>query len=244
MIRLLNIPRAQGRARCPQRAAGSEIQNQSDLPIASKCAKRPGVRLSSAALGLVTPALLRPKTEQPGQLFGISSHICHSSFVLCLFVLLSLSACSTNPSSPGVTSLPITVTDQAPSRQALRDADVAFAKLSEKKGAAQAFYQFLAPGGTVLFPGEMALEGREVVRIHLATGPQRILTWKPDGAEVSQNGDLGYTWGTFESRAKTPEDKPQISYGKYLSVWKKEPESSWRIILHANNPSPPPNSRR
>ena len=158
--------------------------------------------------------------------------------------LVFLPACSTDTSSPGLTPLPVTVTDQEPARKALRTAEASFSKLAMKSGLAEAFYQFLAPGGTVLLPDASPLDGREVVRIHLAASQQTVLDWQPGRAEISQNGDLGYTWGTFEMRGQVMDGKIQNTYGKYVSLWKKQADGTWRIVLHSNNSSPPPKTRR
>jgi len=134
--------------------------------------------------------------------------------------------------------------NQELARGALQTAGVSFSKLAMKSGAAEAFYQFLAPGGMVLLPDAAPLEGREVVRIHFAASPQTILDWQPGGAEISEAGDLGYTWGTFEMRGQVADGKIQNTYGKYVSVWKKQSDGTWRIALHSNNSSPPPKTRR
>jgi len=150
-----------------------------------------------------------------------------------------MGGCVSQSSSPGLTPLPSTTKDIEPARKALREADAAFAKLAQKQGAAQAFYQFLAPGATVLLPDAQPLEGREVVRVHLRAAAETVLNWQPSWTEISESGDLGYTWGTFEWSSKSADGKPQHIDGKYLSVWKKQPEGSWRIVLHASNSSPP-----
>jgi ketosteroid isomerase-like protein len=137
-----------------------------------------------------------------------------------------------------------TIPDQETARRALQTTDVSFSKLVITSGPAEAFYQFLAPGGTVLLQDTSPLEGREVVRIHFAASPQIILDCQPIGAEISAGGDLGYTWGTFEIRKQLEDGKIKNIYGKYVSVWKKQADSTWRIVLHSSNSSPPPNTRR
>jgi len=137
-----------------------------------------------------------------------------------------------------------TIPDQETARRALQTTDVSFSKLVITSGPAEAFYQFLAPGGTVLLQDTSPLEGREVVRIHFAASPQIVLDCQPSGAEISAGGDLGYTWGTFEIRKQLEDGKIKNIYGKYVSVWKKQADSTWRIVLHSSNSSPPPNTRR
>jgi ketosteroid isomerase-like protein len=162
----------------------------------------------------------------------------HSLFV----ILLALSACSTN--SPPQTITPLPVLNQPAARNSLRDADIAFSKLSEKKGVAEAFYRFLASDATVLLPGELPIEGRDAIRVHFAATPETLLAWTPEGAEVARDADLGYTWGDYELRGKGPRGEPQITYGKYVTIWKRQPDKTWKVVLHSGNSSPPPSARR
>ena len=137
-----------------------------------------------------------------------------------------------------------TIINQEAARRALQAAEVSFSKLVITSGPAEAFYQFLAPSGTILLPDTSPLEGREVARIHFAASPQTVLDCQPGGVEISAGGDLGYTWGTFEIRKQLEDGKIKNTYGKYVSVWKKQADSTWRIVLHSSNSSPPPNTRR
>jgi len=63
--------------------------------------------------------------------------------------------------------------------------------------------------------------------------PNNRLTWTPVGGDISASGDLGYTYGTFEFRAK---DK--VDYGKYTSIWKLQKDGSWKVVLDMGNASP------
>jgi ketosteroid isomerase-like protein len=64
------------------------------------------------------------------------------------------------------------------------------------------------------------------------------LTWKPIGADVSSSGDLGYTYGTYEFRSKDASGKPSVSHGKYTSIWKRQKDGSWKVVLDMGNASP------
>jgi len=66
------------------------------------------------------------------------------------------------------------------------------------------------------------------------------LTWAPVGADISASGDLGYTYGTFEFRSKDKEGKPSVEHGKYTSIWKKQKDGSWKVVLDMGNASPAP----
>jgi ketosteroid isomerase-like protein len=66
------------------------------------------------------------------------------------------------------------------------------------------------------------------------------LTWTPVGADMSASGDLGYTYGTFEFRSKDKDGKPVVDYGKYTTIWKRQKDGSWKVVLDMGNASAAP----
>ena len=58
------------------------------------------------------------------------------------------------------------------------------------------------------------------------------LTWAPVGADISASGDLGYT---YEFRSKDKDGKAVVDHGKYTSIWKKQRDSSWKVVLDMGN---------
>jgi ketosteroid isomerase-like protein len=155
------------------------------------------------------------------------------------------------PTNAVTTPKPELVTAPAPvaldldaERNSLLEADLSFSRRSEEKGAAQAFYEFLAPDGVTLSAGEPPIRGREAIKVHFAVGPQGFFTWQPIAADVSGSGDIGYSWGTANFQTKGPDDKPRIVYSKYVTVWRKQNNGRWKVVLFSTSPSPPPTERR
>src|SRR5688572_20470807 len=73
------------------------------------------------------------------------------------------------------------------------------------------------------------------------------LEWAPEVAEIASSGDLGYTSGPFRFTAEGDE-KPS-SFGHYFSVWRKDGEGRWKVLLdhgvsHAQAPFPERVTRR
>jgi len=66
------------------------------------------------------------------------------------------------------------------------------------------------------------------------------LTWKPDFSDIAASGDLGYTYGTyvFTSKDKDKDGRPIVEYGKYVTIWKKQSDGSWKVALDMGNASP------
>jgi ketosteroid isomerase-like protein len=61
------------------------------------------------------------------------------------------------------------------------------------------------------------------------------LAWTPVGADISSAGDLGYTYGTFEFRSVGKDGKAISEQGKYTSIWKKQNDGSWKVVLDMGN---------
>ncbi len=69
--------------------------------------------------------------------------------------------------------------------------------------------------------------------------PSYSLTWQPAEADVSRSGDLGYTYGQYESRSTGQDGRPATSRGKYVTIWKKQVDGSWKAVVDIGNSSPP-----
>ena len=128
----------------------------------------------------------------------------------------------------------------SPATTRLLQTDAAFCEASVKRGTAQAFYEFMAKDGIILQAGEAPLKGRDAIKAHIESGPKGVLTWTPVAGDVAQSGDLGYTWGTYQFRPANAAPGSQPRYGKYVTVWKKQWDGRWKVVMDAGNPGPPP----
>jgi len=54
------------------------------------------------------------------------------------------------------------------------------------------------------------------------------LRWTPTRAESLVAGDVGYTIGTWERRAKDARGSDVGRRGQYLTVWRKQKDGAWR----------------
>jgi len=122
----------------------------------------------------------------------------------------------------------------------LYETDLQFSARARLMGVAEAFRQFLAERAVQLPNGELPVEGREAIYEHQRQAGDVQLTWEPVAAEVARSGDLGYTWGFYEVRAREPDGTTQTGHGKYTTIWEKQPDGAWKVILDTGNPGPPP----
>lgn len=56
------------------------------------------------------------------------------------------------------------------------------------------------------------------------------ISWKTTHAEASKGGDVGFTAGTYEGSFKGPDGKLVNEKGKYLCVWKKQKDGTWKAV--------------
>jgi ketosteroid isomerase-like protein len=70
------------------------------------------------------------------------------------------------------------------------------------------------------------------------------LTWQPTRADVSRSGDLGYTVGSFERKSSDPQGNPAVRRGKYVTIWKKQADGNWKVVVDIGNLDQPPPARR
>jgi ketosteroid isomerase-like protein len=74
----------------------------------------------------------------------------------------------------------------------------------------------------------------------LFSNPDFTLTWDPDKAEVFPGTERGWTSGKYVARFKSKEGQPMESTGRYLTVWDKQKDGSWKIIADSGAPDGPP----
>jgi len=55
-------------------------------------------------------------------------------------------------------------------------------------------------------------------------------SWKPTKVEVAKSGDLAYTSGTYNGTMMA-DGKPVKDSGNYLTVWKKQTDGTWKILV-------------
>ena len=55
--------------------------------------------------------------------------------------------------------------------------------------------------------------------------------WSATRVEVARSGDLGYVSGTYEFAERDAGGQPMTDKGKYLEVWKKQSDGSWKCVI-------------
>jgi len=117
--------------------------------------------------------------------------------------------------------------------KSLVEAERVFSKTSEKKGIREAFLTFLSDDAILFRPNPV--NGRQYMTAQ--SEDRGKLTWTPTFADVSAAGDLGYTTGPYQYRPPASED---AGHGHYVSVWKKQLNGKWRVVIDLGIVHPQP----
>jgi ketosteroid isomerase-like protein len=62
------------------------------------------------------------------------------------------------------------------------------------------------------------------------TDKNYAISWEAKHATIAAGGDLGFTSGTFKEAITGADGKVTHSTGKFLCVWKKQKDGSWKAV--------------
>ena len=156
----------------------------------------------------------------------------HSS-IFCTLGLLALAGCSQSPAPDS---------READSR-ALREGEVAaFVKDWGGKDAGRIAAHY-TDDGNVMVPNSPMMTGKDAIgkaMKDVLADPNWSLELQAVQVEVSRGGDLGYTRGTYVLTATDPASKKAVTEkGRFVTVFRKEADGSWKAVQHINNAEAP-----
>ncbi len=141
-------------------------------------------------------------------------------------VLLSLGGCTSTPT-----------VNIAAEEKAIRAADADFAQAAGAKDLEKAI-SFYAEDAVMLNQNEPIAVGKTAIRAswnRLLAMPDMSLTWAVDKVEVAKSGDLAYDYGSYSMSYSGPSRKKMSDRGKYATIWKKQADGSWKVVLDMAN---------
>ena len=122
--------------------------------------------------------------------------------------------------------------------ETLRQLEREFMKATAERGS-QGYLSYYADDAVEVPNGAPLIQGK--INIAKTMGflddKNNHLTWTPVGADISSSGDLGYTYGTYEFTSKDKDGKTVMDHGKYTSIWRKQGDRSWKVVLDMGNSS-------
>ena len=145
------------------------------------------------------------------------------SFSLACAVTMMLSACASHPLA--------TVSD-------LIATDRAFSDYSAQHGPHAAWDKYLDDAAVDMSAGRDFVFGKATTLRGFEDFPGTAsLTWTPIDGKIAKSGDMGYTYGRYVMTRSTG-SKSHVSHGKYITIWKRQADGSWRVVFDGGNSSP------
>jgi hypothetical protein len=112
-------------------------------------------------------------------------------------------------------------------------ADKAFSALCESHGMRNAFIEYLDSNGVLIRSNHLPMAGASAIDYLIQQDDSGFkLSWNPQHAEVSESGELGYTYGMYALRSTVDNG---VLFGSYASVWKKQSDGNWKLLLESQN---------
>ena len=120
----------------------------------------------------------------------------------------------------------------------------AFCAMAKEKGLRAAFEYFAAPDVAFIDTDPRKFRGLAAVRERIGPDqPGVSLTWSAIFTDVSDDGTLGYNWGRYEWRGAGTDGQPVIRGGFFLTIWKRQPDGTWRYVMDNGAPDRPAPSK-
>ena len=154
-----------------------------------------------------------------------------------LLGVLVLAACSA--SSSGGTPYADTMTT-AELRESVMQADRDFNADFATRRAEGWVSWFDTAGVQVTREGNVP-KGHDEIREHMAKAfpdTAQILAWRPVTAEVSNDGTMAYTIGTWDFHLRGKDSAASAGTGHYLTVWRRQADKSWKVLADIGTQHP------
>jgi uncharacterized protein (TIGR02246 family) len=155
------------------------------------------------------------------------------SLVLCLALAQITIGCATAP-----TPAPAPPDTRAADVQAIKTLEAAWMKDANTKDADK-WASYFTDDGTGLYPGGPTLTGKAAIKSAMTpmlADPNFALSFQSDRTVASMGGDMVYSQGTYTLTMSNPKTKkPMTDKGKFLTVYMKQADGSWKAVSDTFN---------
>lgn len=129
----------------------------------------------------------------------------------------------------------------AATAEAVRQADIAFAKRSGEVGFARAFRDYVDEDEGLLYgmDGPPAVGAQAVYEALGGDAPSGVtVDWAPTQAWGAKSGEMGATVGTWRRTYKDPARPART--GRYVTVWRLNAKGEWKALIDIGEADPLP----
>jgi ketosteroid isomerase-like protein len=152
-------------------------------------------------------------------------------------LIVLLGGCSDTPAPPADTS--------AADQKSIKDGEIAWSADFGAKDVDKLVSHY-AEDASLFIPDFPVMKGKDAIRTGIKAmmaDKNLSLSFTTGSVEVSKGGDLAYSQGSYAETSTDPKTKKAISEkGKYVTVYKKQADGSWKAvadIVNADAPATP-----
>jgi ketosteroid isomerase-like protein len=117
-------------------------------------------------------------------------------------------------------------------KKEVEDTERAFSAMASENGIPAAFLAFAADDVTLL-RGNVLIKGKEALKKsfdeRFKSGREK-LTWAPDFVDVSDSGDMAYTYGKYVFTSTDSLGNKTTQEGIFHTVWKRQGDGKWKFV--------------
>jgi len=112
------------------------------------------------------------------------------------------------------------------------ETEKAFEKMAKDKSISEAFYYYADEKAVIKREHDTLIDGKENIRAYYEARELKnaSVEWTPDFIEVSESGDLGYTYGQYLWTIISAEGDTSEFKGVFHTVWKRQDDGSWKYV--------------
>lgn len=110
-------------------------------------------------------------------------------------------------------------------------AEKAFERMTLERGIAEAFYFYADQDAVIIREGDSLVVGKENIKIYYERQNLKnaVVKWSPDFIDVSESGDMAYTYGKYTWSFGNNGDTTRYN-GIFHTVWKRQQDGSWKYV--------------
>lgn len=141
--------------------------------------------------------------------------------ILTVITLCLLCSCQTDSKGPREKAM-----------QEIAQAEKDFEKMAAEKGIAEAFWYYADSNAVIKRENDSLIQGKENIKNYYSAQfyETASVKWSPDFIDVSENGDMAYTYGKYIWQSKDSSFNTTDSKGVFHTVWKRQKDGNWKYV--------------
>jgi ketosteroid isomerase-like protein len=117
-------------------------------------------------------------------------------------------------------------------KQEVFQTEKSFEKMCSDKGMQEAFYFFASDNAVIKRQNDTLIVGKEHIKNYYSNPAFKMakVTWTPDFIDVSDCGDMAYSYGEYLWKIRSDAGDTAEYIGVFQTIWKKQSDGSWKYV--------------